>query len=137
MNIRQGNGRHDISVDVTPSIPCNVPITDNGWPRPDTRKAFKSDVIHGVTKTGTHLVPKGNEVWTVSCSKAEKILLSKIDGGNGCRREVNRIMKKQVQTCSSITGYGLPGISSHIIKVRENHVIFEMHVCETFIVICT
>ncbi|XP_060556584.1 protein mab-21-like 3 [Ruditapes philippinarum] len=116
LNIHQGQGLHDISVDITPSIPCKVPVTDNGWPRPNTRKAFDSRVLDGIKTTGTHLVPKGDNVWAVSYSKAEKAALSKIDEGNGCRREVNRIMKKHVQDCTSRSKDGLPGVSSHLIK---------------------
>jgi hypothetical protein len=118
LNIHQDQGRHDISVDITPSIPCKVPVTDNGWPRPNTRKAFDSRVLDGIKTTGTHLVPKGDNVWAVSYSKAEKAALSKIDEGNGCRREVNRIMKKHVQDCTSRSKDGLPGVSSHLIKVK-------------------
>lgn len=117
MNIHQGPGRHDISVDITPSIPCKVPVSDNGWPRPGTRKAYSDRVIDDIKKVGTHLVPKGDTTWAVSYSKAEKAALSKIDEGNGCRREVNRIMKKYVQDCTSRSENGLPGVSSHIIKV--------------------
>lgn len=109
-------GFHDINVDVSISVPCNVPITDNGWPRPATRKAFSSADIEAVKKTGMHLVPKGDELWAVSCSKAEKALLSKIDRGNGCRRSVNKIQKKMTQDCKSSSHDGLPGISSHIMK---------------------
>ncbi|XP_045193084.2 cyclic GMP-AMP synthase-like [Mercenaria mercenaria] len=116
LNIHQGPGRHDINVDITPSVACNVPITDNGWPRPDTRIAFKDGVIDDIKKVGTHLVPKSDDKWALSCSKAEKVMLSKIDDGNGCRREVNKIMKKHVQNCTSRAEDGLPGVSSHIIK---------------------
>ena len=28
-------GKHDISVDVAPSLPSNLPVTSNCWPRPD------------------------------------------------------------------------------------------------------
>ncbi|XP_060563965.1 protein mab-21-like 3 [Ruditapes philippinarum] len=115
--IHQDQGRnHDISVDITPSIPCKKPLTNNGWPRPNTRKAFSNRVIDDIKNAGTHLVPKGDNVWAISYSKAENAALLKIDKGNGCRREVNRIMKKHVQDCTSRSKDGLPGVSSHMIK---------------------
>ena len=111
-------GKHDISVDITPSLPSNVPVTANCWPRPDTRKALTESQINSVINAGTHLVPKGDNVHAVSYSRAEKALLSTIDAGNGCRRECHKVMKRYVQEyCSKSPAGGTAGISSHILKV--------------------
>ena len=116
-------GKHDISVDVTPSLPSNIPVTANCWPRPDTRKALTGSQIDRVTNAGTHLVPKGDTVFATSYSRAEKELLRTIDAGNGCRRECHKVMKRFVQEYCSKSPDGAPGISSHILKVH-NIVIF-------------
>ena len=121
MNIKQRNG-HDISVDMTPTLSHKELVTHNGWPRPDTKKAFSPDAIKAVTDTGMHLVPKGGEVWTPSYSKAETKLLSDIDKGNGCRRNVLKYCKRQTEMCASRSANGLPGVSSHILKVSAENI---------------
>ena len=118
MNIKQPNG-HDISVDMTPTVSYKEIVTHNGWPRPDTKKAFSTDQIETVKAAGMHVVPKGGEVWTPSYSKAETALLSNIDKGNGCRRNVLKYCKRQTEMCASSNGKGLPGVSSHILKVNS------------------
>lgn len=116
-------GKHDINVDVTPSLPSNVPVTANCWPRPDTRKALTGSQIDRVISTGTHLVPKGDVVFAVSYSRAEKELLRTIDAGNGCRRQCHKVMKCYVQEYCSKSPDGAPGISTHILK----HQLFNMN----------
>ncbi|XP_060558892.1 protein mab-21-like [Ruditapes philippinarum] len=109
-------GFHDISIDNTASLPCNIPVTVYGWPRPQTRDAFPADTIEDAIKTGLHIVPKGDELWAFSFSNVEKYLLNKMDGQNGCRRKVNKFLKKYAQICSSRSENGLPGVSSYIFK---------------------
>lgn len=110
-------GKHDISVDVAPSLPSNLPVTSNCWPRPDTHKALSAGQIADVTTAGTHLVPKGERVFAVSYSKAEIALLKGLDAGNGCRKDCHKVMKRYVQEYSSKATGGIPGFSSHILKV--------------------
>ena len=123
----QSGVMHDINVDVTPSIKYDIPITEHGWPRPATRRAVDKDLIDAVIQTGTHLVPKKDQFWSVSYSKAERTLLSSIDAGNGCRKKVYKMMKKSVQTCKSQSLDGLPGISSHILKVLSKKVYYNYY----------
>ena len=107
-------GRHDI----TPSLPSNVPVTANCWPRPDTKNALSRSQIERVIGAGTHLVPKGDTVFNTSYSRAEKELLKGLDAGNGCRKQCHQVMKRYVQEYCSKSPDGAPGISSHILKVR-------------------
>lgn len=117
ITIKQHNS-NDISVDLVPSLPCSLPVTMHGWPRTNTRSAYTSKKIEAVIKAGLHLVPKGDETWTISYSKAERELLDKIDDGNECRRGVMRLLKSYLEQCKQAkASKGLPGLSSHIIKV--------------------
>lgn len=108
--------KHNISVDVTVSLPCDEPIQN--WPRKETKRAFSEKLINDVKETGTHLVPKKDEFWSVSFSKAERELFSRIDEGNGCRRFVYKMLKKHLQTCKSRSKNDLPGLSSHVLKTQ-------------------
>ncbi|XP_045193014.2 uncharacterized protein LOC123549197 [Mercenaria mercenaria] len=108
--------QHHISVDITISLPSDIPITK--WPRKGTKQAFSEKLISDVKKTGTHLVPKKDEFWAVSYSKAERALFSRIDEGNGCRKFVYKMLKKYMQSCKSRSKNGLPGLSSHILKTQ-------------------
>ncbi|XP_053393106.1 protein mab-21-like 3 [Mercenaria mercenaria] len=108
---------NDISVDLVPSLPCSLSVTMNGWPRKDTRSAF-SKKINAIKNAGLHLVPKGDETWAISYSKAERELLDGIDEQNECRREVMKIMKQFLETCKEESSNGLPGLSSHIVKTQ-------------------
>ena len=109
--------QHHISVDITLSLPCDIPIAK--WPRKETKQAFSETLIKGVKETGTHLVPKKDEFWAVSYSKAERALFSRLDEGNGCRKFVYKMLKKYMQSCKSRSRSGLPGLSSHILKVTS------------------
>lgn len=119
---------HNISVDITASLYCYIPLSRFGWPRENTKRAFESEVINEVVKAGIHLVPKKDLFWAISFSKAEKSLLLRLDKDGGCRKYVTKIMKKFAMTCSSQSRNGLPGVSSHIIKVCSVHslLIFDM-----------
>lgn len=110
-------GKHDINVDVTPSLKTSLPVTSNCWPRPDTRRALSSGLTERVISAETHLVPKGDTTFNTSYSRAEKELLRGIDAGNGCRRQCHQVMKRYVQEYASKSPKGAPGISSHILKV--------------------
>lgn len=116
ITIQQQN-YNDINVDLVPSLPCDLPVGINGWPRKDTRKAFPKK-IDAVSKVGLHLVPKGDESWTISYSKAERELLEGIDDNNECRREVMKIIKSFLEKCKRESPDGLPGLSSHIVKIQ-------------------
>lgn len=117
ITIKQHNS-NDISVDLVPSLPCSLPVTMHGWPRKKTKRAYTSKKIEAVIKAGLHLVPKGDETWTISYSKAERELLDKIDDGNECRKGVMRLMKSYLEQCRLVkASNGLPGLSSHIVKV--------------------
>ncbi|XP_053402947.1 protein mab-21-like 3 [Mercenaria mercenaria] len=121
MTIKPGRGspvQHDINVDISVSLHCDIPITAFGWPREETKRAFSMEHINEVLKAGIHLVPKKDLFWAISFSKAERALLSILDADQGCRKYVAKIMKKHVMTCSSQSSNGLPGISSHIIKTQ-------------------
>jgi predicted phosphohydrolase len=109
--------KHNINVDVTLSLECDIPLSRFGWPRGKTKQAFERDLIDKVLNAGIHLVPKKDLFWAISFSKAERALLSRLDSDGGCRKYVTKIMKKFVMNCSSQSTNGLPGISSHIIKV--------------------
>ena len=60
----------------------------------------------------------------MSHSKAEKALLKTIDQNNGCRKDVHRMMKKDMMKWSSQSENGLSGISTHVLKVRGNSCIY-------------
>ncbi|XP_053401579.1 putative zinc finger protein 840 [Mercenaria mercenaria] len=108
--------QHHISVDITISLPSDKPIMK--WPRKETKKAFSEKLINDVKETGTHLVPKKDEFWAISYSRAERALFSRIDEGNGCRKFVYKMLKKYMQSCKSCSKNGLPGLSSHILKTQ-------------------
>lgn len=116
-------GKHDIDVDIAPSIPSNLPMAPNSWPRPATRKALSESQIAQVQAAGTHLVPKGDTTFAVSYSKQEKALLNEFDAGNGCRKKCHQVMKRYFQEFSSKSLDGAPGISTHILK----HQLFNMN----------
>lgn len=118
-------GGHHISVDVTATLPCDLDVTSQGWPRADTRKALSADKIEKVKQAGIHLVPKGDEVWCVSYSKCEKALLHGIDTGNECRKMCHQIIKRFIQIFSSRCSTS--GISSYIFK----HQLFWMNEKQT------
>ncbi|KAK3108553.1 hypothetical protein FSP39_010533 [Pinctada imbricata] len=109
---------HNISVDLTVSLPCEkfIRVTDAGWPRKQTNEAFSQEHVKACIAAGIHLVPKGDETWSISYSKAEKALFTKIDGSNTCRRQVIQFMKWTLQDCRSKSSDGLPGISSFLVK---------------------
>lgn len=117
----------DIMVDLVLSLPCSKFLSmPSSWPRKNTRKVFDQNKIRAVDKAGLHLVPKGDETWTISYSKAEKELLDGIDKGNECRREVLRLLKYYLHSCKDKVADGLPGLSSHIVTTQilwsnENH----------------
>ncbi|KAL4219560.1 hypothetical protein ACF0H5_022134 [Mactra antiquata] len=107
------NGGHHISVDITPTVTSSEPARLS---RPDTIKAYDADTRARIEKAGYCYVPKQNELWLVSNNSMAQEMLSKIDSGNGCRRHVGKMMKKEVTTSASRSEDGLPGVSSHIIK---------------------
>lgn len=112
---RQHN--NDISVDLVPTIPWSRPLNIHGWPRKNSRKVFNQNIVKDVEKKGLHLVPKGDETWTISYSKAEEELLANIDDGNQCRKEIMKFLKYYLDVCKSQSADGLAGLSSYIIKV--------------------
>ena len=105
-------GSYDINVDMVPTISSSTPVEVNGWPRPDTRRAYSEDQIQAVQEAGLHLVPKNDTTWDISYSKAETAMFAALDRGNGCRKAVLKCMKKVIQS-----PYGLPGVSSYLVKV--------------------
>ena len=117
-------GSHDINVDMVPTIPSTIPVAVNGWPRPDTRRAYSGDQIQAVREAGLHLVPKNDTTWCTSFSKAERAMFAALDRGNGCRKDVLKYMKKIVQDETSKSPNGLPGVSSHLVKVILFSVLF-------------
>ncbi|CAC5403941.1 unnamed protein product [Mytilus coruscus] len=111
-------GKHDINIDITPTIVNGcIPVNVNGWPRPDTRKVLPSDTIDKITIVRTHLVPKGDEFWNISFSKAEKELMERLDKGNQCRRQCYKMLKTDLQTWKLQSDDNFPGISSHLLKL--------------------
>ena len=115
---------HNISVDITPSLPTDLPVTTHGW--------FCSTIIptlsllrfydlrmrtKEVLRAGTHFVPKEDEAFNLSYSKAETALYKRIDGPNECRKMCHKVVKKLVQKFTSQSPIGAPGISSYIFKV--------------------
>ncbi|XP_045193095.2 uncharacterized protein LOC123549237 isoform X2 [Mercenaria mercenaria] len=108
--------QYNISIDITISLPCDIPIME--WPRKETKKAFCEKLIIDVKETGTHLVPKKDEFWAISYSNAERALFSRLDEGNGCRKFVYKMLKKYMQICKSGSKNGLPGLSSHVLKTQ-------------------
>ncbi|XP_053401545.1 uncharacterized protein LOC128557671 [Mercenaria mercenaria] len=111
---------HEISVDVTVSLKCSAKLDfeDFGWPRAKTREAFDEDVIDAAIEAGIHLVPKKDQFWSISYSRAERALLSSIDREFGCRKRVLKLLKKYVEKCKFCSTSKLPGISSHILKTQ-------------------
>lgn len=107
-------GGHHISSDLTATLPCDLDVTSQGWPRRQTRAMLSDDRIRKVKEAGMHLVPKGDEVWCISYSKCEKALLDGVDSGNECRKMCHQLMKRYVQIFSS--KMSASGISSYIFK---------------------
>lgn len=108
---------NDISVDLVLTLPWSQPLNIHGWPRKNSRKVFNQNIVKDVEKKGLHLVPKGDETWTISYSKAEEELLANIDDGNQCRKEIMKFLKYYLDVCKTESSDGLPGLSSYIIKV--------------------
>lgn len=118
ITIKQPNS-DDINVDFVISLPCSKFLSMPAlWPRKNTRRVFDQNKLKAVEKVGVHLVPKGGETWTISYSKAEQELLTGIDKGNECRREIMRLMKYYLEICKEKSSDGLPGLSSHIVKTQ-------------------
>lgn len=112
-------GKHDINIDITPTIGNGcIPVNVNGWPRPDTRKVLSSDTIDRITSVGTHLVPKGDEFWNISYSKAEKELMAELDKGNKCGRQCYKMLKAYLKKWKSQSDDNFPCMSSHLLKVK-------------------
>ena len=112
-------GHHDISVDITASVPCDLSVSRGGWPRSSSKMVFTEEQIDETLGAGMHLVPKWDETWSISYSKAERALFEIIDKGHHCRRKVMQIIKRYVEICRSRAERGeFQGISSHIVKVR-------------------
>lgn len=124
LTIKPGGGHH-ISVDVTATLPCDLDVTSNGWPRQGTRGVLSGDKIEKVMKAGIHLVPKGDEVWCISYSKCETALLDGIDTGNDCRKMCHQLIKRCIQIFGSKKSAS--GVSSYIFK----HQLFWMNEKET------
>lgn len=114
----QGDIEHTISLDVTATIEYSMELSQFGWPRDETYKAFGRKLVKDTVAKGTHLVPKQDLFWAISFSKMERVLLYGMDiNDHGCRKYVYKLLKKYVDDCKESTRGGLPGISSHIIKV--------------------
>lgn len=112
MTIKPGNGEHQISVDVTISVPTNKPVQL----RDKTKEVFTGEQICAAEAAGMHYVPKWATGFVLSYSKVERALLKGIDGDGGCRKRCHKMIKKYVQTFEKSREDGAPGISSYIFK---------------------
>ena len=121
-------GDHNISIDITPSLPTDLPVTTHGWyyssltPHWRCNQPFdylKEEQANEVLRAGTHFVPKEDSAFKLSYSKAETALYKRLDGPNECRKMCHKMVKKFVQTFISQSPIGAPGISSYIFKVRS------------------
>lgn len=125
LTIKDSNVGYDINVDISATIDESpVPVSVYCWPRAlstiDEEKAKK------VLALGTHLVPKHEELWKTSFSKAEKSYLHNIDRDNECRRKCHQLMKKDFEQMKSASTHGYPGISTHVLRVRLSF--FKYHI---------
>ncbi|XP_057299232.1 uncharacterized protein LOC130629872 [Hydractinia symbiolongicarpus] len=106
---------HDISVDMSPSLLTNqVTLRDYRWPRDQTTYVLPQQVIQEIEKVGLHLVPKGENLWNISVSRAERELMSRIDHDNGCRKMCHKLLKSDFDEWSK--HYNLDGISTVLFK---------------------
>lgn len=107
---------HDISVDMSPSLQTNqVTLRHYRWPRYLTTYVLPQQVIQEIEKVGLHLVPKGENLWNISVSRAERELMSRIDHDNGCRKMCHKLLKSDFDEWSK--RYNLDGISTVLFKV--------------------
>ena len=102
---------HHISVDLVPSLPCDISVSSQGW----QQNAYSSDVIEKVENVGTHLVPKDVLFFDTSYSKAERALMEAIGSGDTCHKMCHQVIKKYVKNFISNTPG--KGLSTHIFKV--------------------
>ena len=120
-------GDHNISVDITPSLISDLPVTTHGWvpstlvqPMTSLLRYMdfsKEETDTEILRAGTHFVPKEDEAFKLSYSKAETALYRRLDGPNECRKMCHKVVKKLVQKFISQSPNGAPGISSYIFKV--------------------
>lgn len=113
-------GFHRIDVDLSPSIPWEErTLQDFGWPRPETENVLEEDVIGDIINAGLHLVPKDLQLWLISVSNAERVLMKKIDSEDrGCRKKCHKLLKRDVNEWKQWDD--LKGISTIIFKVRSS-----------------
>lgn len=134
VTIKDADVGHYISVDISATIDkCPVPVSEYCWPRPATKETIDPKKINNVLAAGTHLVPKGDEFWYSSFSKAEKEMLQQIDSGNECRRACHKLIKKDFEKMKSESSHGYPGISTHVFRVRQLFNKLENHIMEIYI----
>ncbi|XP_057299227.1 protein mab-21-like 3 isoform X2 [Hydractinia symbiolongicarpus] len=109
---------HDISVDISPSLKTNeVTLRDYRWPRDKTRQVLQAEVIEEIQSVGLHVVPKGKDLWKFSVSRAERVLMSRIDHDNGCRKKCHKLLKSDFDEWNK--RYNLDGISTFLFKCTE------------------
>lgn len=107
---------HDISVDISPSLQTDrITLQRFRWKRPLTSTVLTKDVVDEIEGVKLHVVPKGNTLWTVSVSRAERVLMSRIDHDKGCRKMCHKLLKFDVRLW--IREHKLKGISTILLKV--------------------
>ena len=112
-------GHHPISVDFAPlleaprsTLPTNVqwPHTGAQWPSKEKKQTLKH--------MGVNFVAKKDMFWYISFGHMEKELLHKIDEDGGCRKRLQRIMKRMRDEiwCQG----NKPVLSSYHLKVSSD-----------------
>ena len=88
-------GHHPISVDFAPILKMpRIPLPSNvTWPHPGTQ--WPSDEKkQKLERMGVNFVAKKDMYWLISFGDMERELIEKIDEDGGCRKRVQRIMKR-------------------------------------------
>lgn len=91
--------KHEVSIDFCPVIDMvmssGVDTLPNcvDWPRLN-RAWPPREKIQKIKEAGCELVGKQNLYWRYGFVKAEKILIDQIDSDGGCRKKLQRILKK-------------------------------------------
>ena len=122
LDIKDGDKTIPVSVDFSPLIEAKAPFLSQliYWPRFDKRWPSRRK-IDTLKKIGVDFVAKKNFHWYYSYVECEKELGRDIDnelnGEEGCRKKVHRIMKCLLETVWSDNKPETCALSSYMLKV--------------------
>lgn len=106
-----------INVDITASVTARD-ISNFGW----QPKKLPQWIVEKIRNTELYCEPKG-DMWYVSTTPVEKLLMKIIDYDNGCRRICYKLLKADLQNWKQQSGDELAGI----VKMFFKHILFCMN----------